>query len=230
MGTLTSRGRAALIAAFLASAGLFAVAAVALVANSDHDRTNGSLPRVNPTLIAPSTSPTPEATPTTDGTASPTATPSTSATASPAATATRRPTGGGSSVGTTGGSSGATTGKVVTQDVEASASVDPSSGATTTATIFKLIAHATDSQGTFRRLVINWGDGTPVETKSGAECSHAVGGDCRNWAAQHKYNSTGSYTITVTVYSDGAVDESLIMRLPVNVETVAPTPTPTATP
>lgn len=222
MGSLTARGRALVVVAFVASAALASGAAVVLVKAGDHDRTPGTtLPRVTPTLVFPSGTPTPTpsatATPSARPTASVTPSATPSPTASPAATASRSPR------------PRETTGPLP-DGLRTSAVLDPAEGYITTADTFTFTAHATDGEGRIVLEYVKWGDGTTTGPANGTRCSAPAGGDCRDYRATHRYAKAGDpYTITV-LFTSGTERATYSFDVTVLSAPPSPTPTPTSSP
>jgi hypothetical protein len=207
MGSLTSRGRVAVVLAFLASAGLATGAAVALVNASDGERTPGTtLPRVNPTLVFPSGTPTPSARPAPVVTATP------SASAAPSASATPRPSASSTP------SPRASVAKPSTY-LEARASLDPGEGSS-----FQLVVTAVDGDDRVVLSSVEWGDGATSGPSAGTLCSAPPGGDCRVFTLDHTYaqaSSARTYPITVVVT---AGEESVELVLKASVAAAEPSP------
>lgn len=184
MGSLTARGRIAVVLAFLASAALATGAAIFLVNVSDEERTPGTtLPKVHPTLIAPSSA-APSESPAAVATASPTASPSAAATASPGTTA--RPV--------TSSSPRPAATSSSRKYLEARASLEPVSRTT-----YRLEVRAVDGNDSVVLTSVTWGDGSTTARPSGASCSAPAGGDCQVFTLNHTYSAAGTYPIEVHV-------------------------------
>lgn len=217
MGSLTARGRVAVVVAFVLSAGLASGAAVALVKASDEERTPGrTLPRVNPTLVPPSE----QATPATTAAPTPSAAPT--ATAAPTASATAGPSSG------------------PTPSASSSPKPRPAQGATYLSAkadlvplsqhAFKLVIRATDGDDPVVLSSVTWGDGETAASSGGARCSAPAGADCRVFTLQHSYVQAvaeKTYAITVLVT---AGKERVVLTLQATVAALPPAPTPTPTP
>lgn len=206
MTSLTTRGRVAVVVGFVVSAGLCAGAAVALVKASDHT-TTGTLPQVHPTLIFPSSSPTPTPSPSASPTpaASPTAAPvaTGSASASPtrsATTAARPPR--------------RATHQPTTVPVAVGPAVDaqlvPVDGQPG---LVRLLVHATSDAGPLTLTSVNWDDGSKVETNvPGTACKAPAGGDCEDYTRSHTFSSRPTpYKVTVVV-SNGAGSTTVVLE------------------
>lgn len=217
MGSLTSRGRALVVVAFVLSAALCGGAAVALVvASRDDDASPTALPRANPTLISPSQSPTPS-----PAAASPTPT---TATPRPGASPTPSPT---ATVPSSPAPRATTSPRAVAPRPEpaaglySSAEINIASGGTT-ADVYRVTAHATDGDGTIRLRSLDWGDGSPVRSGDrGAACNPPAKApaDCRDFSWTHSYPASTekeTYTITVILESDEEVSDPLRFTITVD--------------
>lgn len=204
MTSLTTRGRVAVVVGFVVSAGLCAGAAVALVKAGDHTSTS-TLPQVHPTLILPSSSPTPTPSPSARPapTASPTAAPVATATASasptrPAATTAartpRRPTHQATPV-------------PVAVGPAVQAELVPVEGQPG---VVRLLVHATSDAGRVVLTSVDWKDGTVVKGASGTSCAAPSGSDCEDFSLTHTY-APGSYDITVVV-SNAASSTTVVLH------------------
>lgn len=224
MASLTSRGKAVAGLAFLLSAVLCAGAAVALVRVSDREPADGTAaPKLQPTLIFGSTSPTPTPRATAVVTATPRPTPratvSPAASPRPSATATRsaspRPR--------------ATTSPQAERPAGLAAStvLDPQSGDIYPTTPVTLTARATDGQGDIRLRSLDWGDGTVITGGSGKACPAPRGGDCADFAFTHNFPRAGEYSILlqITSGSETAVVPYTIEIQPCSGPCATPTPT-----
>jgi hypothetical protein len=201
--SLTTRGRVAVVVGFVVSAGLCAGAAVALVKASDHT-TTGTLPQVHPTLIFPSSSPTPTPSPTASPTpvASPTAAPvpTASASASPtrSATATARPTR-----------------RATHQPTAVPVAVGPAVDAQLVPVegqpgVVRLLVHATSDDGAVTLTSVDWKDGVVTKNASGTACDAPSGSDCKDFSLTHTYGP-GTYDITVVV-SNAVSSTTVVLR------------------
>jgi len=219
MGSLTARGRVAVVVAFVLSAGLASGAAVALVKAGDEERTPGrTLPRVNPTLVAPSD----QATPATTGAP----TPSTAPTPSAAPTASATPSSAPSSAPTPSSSPKPRAAQGPTY-LSAKADLVPVSESA-----FELVVRATDGDDRVVLSSVKWGDGDAAASSGGARCSAPAGADCRVFSLQHDYAQAATektYAITVLVT---AGKERVVLTLQATVAALPPAPTasPTASP
>lgn len=216
MGSLTSRGRALVVVAFVLSAALCGGAAVALVAASRDDAASPSaLPTVNPTLIAPSQSPTPSPgavspTPVVTSSPRPSATPSPTATvtssSAPRATTSPRPA----------SPRPSPTGNVaVPEGLEATAAItviDAEQGK------YVVKVHATDGSGSIYLKSVDWGDQTEKAPKQrGTACSPAAAApaDCRDYSVPHTYaDPSKDRIVTVEVISG---TENAVIHLTIDV-------------
>lgn len=213
MGSMTTRGRILVVAAFVVSALLFAGAAIALVkANDDGSQPTRAVPTVRPTFAVPTETPTPTPAPTTPA---PTASPTPSAaTATPTPTATRAPS---SSPAPRRTSSPRPSPNVsLIPGMSAEAAIDKATGGTA-GEDFTVSAHVTDGEGTIYLESLDWGDGSePVQGGRGEACDPAATrpADCRDFSWTHTYTAADSYTITLTFVSG---DETQILHLPVQV-------------
>lgn len=204
MTTLTTRGRVAVVAGFVVSAGLCAGAAVALVKASDHSSTDQLLPQVHPTLVYPTGSPT--ATPSPSALSTPTATPTPSASVrpTPRATASSSPR-----------ATRAATHEPTTVPVPLGPAVDASlTPVTGQPGSVSLSVHATSDTGTLTLTSVNWDDGTVVHGADGTPCDAPQGGDCEDYRLAHTY-AAGSYDVTVVV-SDGSGSTTVVLHLQVS--------------
>jgi hypothetical protein len=226
MGSLTVRGRAAVVLAFVLSAALATTAAVALVKTGGSDRSPGrTLPRVSPSLVTGATA-TPSASATPDETTAPTTAPSGSAT--PSASASPQP----SSSAVAGGSASPRpqSGQGPTY-LSAKADLLPVSQSA-----FRLVVRATDGDDDVTLSQVRWGDGATASSASGSPCSAPAGGDCQVFSLQHDYRQLSAdrtYAITVLV-SAGRERVALTLHATVPakapVPSATPSPTPTSTP
>lgn len=240
MGAFDARPRALVIVAFAGSAVLFAGAAAALVAAQGDDDVRTGLPQANPTLVpggstpsaAPQTpsGPEPSSTESPDGgTASPTAGPTAGPTTGPSAvpSATSRATSSSSPRprSTSGGGT-----RTNPDGLFVDATIDPADGATyAKETVFKLFAHATDGDGDIRLVSVSWGDGTKSTTGSTTACPARGTGDCKDFALNHVYSTTGTKEVYLTV-SSGPVKETAVLHLTAHVNNAAPTASPSDSP
>jgi hypothetical protein len=220
---LTSRGRAALVLAFVASGALCAGAAVALVKASDDSGSSPrlSLPASHPTLVpGETTSPEPTATDAPTGAPTPTASaaPSLSASASPKPAPTRTTT----RVTRTPAPQASQEPEAQQAGLAADATLDPASGGTT-ADAYRVAVHATDDASAISKATIDWGDGTS-QALTGTACAHPAGADCRNFtSAAHHYGTAGDHHISVSIT---AGDRTVLLLLTAHV-TPAASPSPT---
>lgn len=209
MTSLTTRGRVAVVAGLVVSAGLCAGAAVALVKTSDHSSTTGLLPQLHPTLGLPSGTPS----------TAPSATPSPSSTATPAPTATPRASA--SPTRATATSSPRATRRATHQPTQVPVPVAPAVQAELTPVAgqpgtLRLTIHATSADGPLTLTSVNWKDGSPLESDAGTACDASPGGDCRDYTLTHTYTGTGkSYDITVVV-SNGAGSTTVVLHTTVS--------------
>ncbi len=176
-----------MVAAFVASAGLCAGAAVALVKTSDRP-TSTTFPQVHPTAVLSTGTPAPAPAPSPHASATSAPTPAATRSATPAATAsavsTHRPR--------------PVTHEPTTEALpgpSVHAVLDPASGDIDTETVLQLAVHATDVSGPLS-LTVDWGDGT-VESPVGNACDGA--GDCEDYGDSHTYAHEGTYTVRVIV-------------------------------
>jgi hypothetical protein len=193
VGSMTTRGRVLVVAAFVLAAALCATAAVALVlASNDSPKPAAALPTVHPTLVYPTDQPT-----TAPSTPAPTKAPTTAATASSSPGATSSPRTSPAARATSGGP--APTRTPLPAGLAANASVAEASGATAGEGIH-VKAHATDGDGSISLLSLDWGDGSEqVRGGRGTACTPPAKApaDCRNFAWTHAYPDPGTYTITL---------------------------------
>jgi hypothetical protein len=226
----SGRGRLLTVAAFVLAAALCATAAVAYVVASRNDSSKASGTRVHPTLVFPSSPPS-------SVTPSPSATASTG-TPSPSARATSSPTPAATVAPSTSPSSSpsprathrsprpATSSGPAKPGLVVDAVLDPAQGDTTTDTVFRLSAHATDGDGTIRLQSIQWDAGGPAGKEGSSTACPASGtGDCRDFAFAHSYGTTGWHDITLTITSGPRVETSTL-HLRAYVKSVAASPTP----
>ncbi len=211
VGSLTSRGRALVVVAFVVSAALCGSAALALVVASRDDAVAPlAIPSSQPGLpletSTPTSSPTPVvvSTPTVAATSTPaptaTTTPAPSASPRASVRVTSSPSGDWTGTGTAGGTG---TGSDA-QPLLADASLDPADGDTTTDTVFHLFSHATDGEGAISLLSLTWGDGTSATPGTrGTACTATAPADCRDFAWTHRYAAVNKdgYQITLKLQS-----------------------------
>lgn len=211
MTSLTTRGRVAVVAGLVVSAGLCAGAAVALVKTSDHSSTTGLLPQLHPTLGLPSGTPS----------TAPSATPSPSSAATPAPTATPRASASPTRAAAT--SSPRATRRPTHQPTLVPVAVAPAVDAELTPVAgqpgtLRLTVHATSADGPLTLTSVDWKDGTVAHDPSGTSCDAAPGGDCQDFVLSHTYTSTGTgktYDITVVV-SNGAGSTTVVLHTTVS--------------
>ncbi|HUR13297.1 MAG TPA: hypothetical protein VM097_02260 [Mycobacteriales bacterium] len=221
MGSLTSRGRALVVAAFLLSAALCSTAAVALVeASRDDDATPRALASASPTP-APTEEPTPSPSPTAAVTATPTVAPTASASPKPTATVTTSP-----APRVTASPRPSATRTAQPAGLFLDAILDPANGTSPGADV-GLFAHATDGDGTIRLVSVTWGDGTKSTTAEVTECAAQGPADCKDFELHHTYAAAGTYTVTLTVASTGGIPESASVSLKEHVNGPSPEPSPT---
>jgi len=217
MGSLSARRRAAVVVAFVLSAGLASGAAVALVKAGDEERSPGrTLPRVTPTLISTSERPSPAASPAPTATTAPSPTSAPSVSTSPSASA--RPAGTASASPKPRAPRGATY-------LSAKADLVPVSESA-----FQLVIRATDGDDRVTLSSVKWGDGASASSTGGARCSAPSGADCRVFTLEHAYAQAATdktYAITVLVT---AGKEKVLLTLHAEVARLAPEPSPSASP
>lgn len=226
MGSLTSRGRALVVVAFVVSAALCGTSAVALVLAS---RDDGSTPTA---LSAPSPTPTPSETPSETPSSTPSAVPTpvftvtpvptVTATATPTATSSPRPR-------TTSSPRPSSTRTAQPAGLFLDAILDPANG-TSPGQSVGLFAHATDGDGTISLVSVTWGDGTKSTSGSVTDCAATGTADCKDIVLHHTYATGRSepYLVTITVASAGDLPESSHVTLKEFVNGPAPEPSPTA--
>jgi pyruvate/2-oxoglutarate dehydrogenase complex dihydrolipoamide acyltransferase (E2) component len=223
---VTARGRVLVVLAFVVAAALCSTAAVALVlASRDDGSTTRALPTIHPTVLAPSTSPTasPAASAAPSAPASPTAAPSPSA--SPAAS----PTTAAAATASPAARRTRTTRPTATAPVPGlatDATINISKGGTTAST-YVVSLHATDGNGTIYLRSVSWQAGeTTTLMQRGAACRPAATApaDCRDYTVSHRYDTPGSYLVTLEVVSGSETSQ---IQFPVDVA-AAPSPSPSA--
>jgi hypothetical protein len=101
--------------------------------------------------------------------------------------------------------------------------LDPASGDTTTATVFRLDVRATDTSGPLTLSRVSWGDGAVATNVSGRACTAPAGQVCAFFSVTHTYSAVGTYTVTAVV-SDGT--QSTTVSIQASVAAPAPSPTP----
>ena len=114
----------------------------------------------------------------------------------------------------------------MTQGLSSTASLNFASGATT-ADLFKIVAKATDGNGSISLQSLDWGDGSAlIKGGRGTACTPAATApaDCRNFSWTHTYAQAGHYIITIAFVSG---KETSILHLTADVDP-APSPAPTA--
>lgn len=215
MGSLSRRGRLAVVLGFVLSAGLCATAAVALVSVSNGSpKDTAALPQVHPLLSSPSGSPTPATT------IAASVAPAASASPTPTPAPTR------SAMATSRPSPRVTQGTGAVPDgLRAEASIGNAGGATT-ADVIQLVARATDGSSSIRLDSLDWGDGAVVAGGRGTPCTPpaAPPTDCRTYSFGHRYAAAGTYQVTLRLT---AGMESAVLTLSVQVAD-APSASPTA--
>jgi hypothetical protein len=212
-----------IVIAFVLSAALCATAAVAFViASRDEDDTK-ALPRVLPT-VSPTAEPT--ATPSASPTASPTPAPSATPAATPSATAgpSASPRTSPAPRVTPPAPRPSASRTPPAQGLFVDATLDPAEGNTTTKTVFRLFAHATDGDGTISLESIRWdANGPAVKEGTSKACASTGKGDCRDFAFSHTYATTGWHEIFLTIVSGpatGPQHETTTLHLRAYVESV----------
>lgn len=220
MGSLTSRGRALVVVAFVVSAALCGTSAVALVLAS---RDDGSTPTA---LTSPSATPAPTETPTPTPSASPTPVFTVTPLPTPSATAAATPTATASPAARTTSSPRPSRSPAAAAGLFLDAVLDPANG-TYPGQVVKLFAHATDGDGTIRLVSVDWGDGSPKSTTGKvADCASVGTGDCKDFEVHHQYTAVRTYQVTITVASSGTIPETSSLTITEHVNGTAPTPSP----
>jgi hypothetical protein len=105
--------------------------------------------------------------------------------------------------------------------------LDPANG-TSPGQVVGLFAHATDGAGTIRLVSVKWGDGSTSTAAKTTECAAKAGADCKDFELHHAYASAGTYSVTITVASNGTIPESTSLTIKEFVNGPSPTPSPSA--
>lgn len=208
MGSLTSRGRALVVVAFLLSAALCGGSAVALVVASRHEAHTPAA--LAPAAATPAATETPTPTPSASPTPVFTVTPRPTVTATPAPTATATATA--SPAARTTSSPRASHSTAPPAGLALDAILDPANG-TSPGQDVGLFAHATDGDGTIRLVSVTWGDGTKSTAGKVTECASTGKGDCKDFVLHHTYAASGTFTVTITVASAGTLPETSSLTL-----------------
>jgi hypothetical protein len=216
---LTSRGRALVVVAFLVSAALCGTSAVALVRASRDSGTPSALP-------SPSATPSPTESPTPEPTASPTPVVTTAPSPTPTAAPTVAPTATTSPAPRTTSSPRPSASPAAAAGLFLDAVLDPANG-TAPKQVVGLFAHATDGDGTIQLVSVTWGDGSTSTAAKTTECAAKGRGDCKDFELHHAYAKAGTYTVTITVSSNGAIPESTSTSITEYVNGPVPSPSPT---
>jgi Rad3-related DNA helicase len=89
-----------------------------------------------------------------------------------------------------------------------------------------LFAHATDGDGTIHLVSVTWGDGKTSTTGEVTECASKGTADCKDFELHHAYAASGTYSVTITLASDGTLPESSHLTITEHVNGPSPEPSP----
>jgi hypothetical protein len=103
--------------------------------------------------------------------------------------------------------------------------LDPAAG-TSPGDDVGLFAHATDGDGTIHLVSVTWGDGKTSTSGKVTECASKGTADCKDFELHHVYAASGTYSVTITLASDGTLPETSHLTITEHVNGPSPEPSP----